>query len=876
MIHSPLPNAFRTFSRLTVLLIILCSSRLRAADVGHLFQKFDMAMALGAECDAPAEAFYLAEQIRDAGRSANDVQLESRGLIRMALASSQQSEEPSGAWKQWRAAAAAMSCEACGSQLAQLEVLMIGSYLDGIFSDDAEVAIEGLQHALSLATETNEPRTLGRGFFYLGRVLAKDGQYLRSGEFLNHGLFLSRKANDTIQEYVTLRQLMKDRFAAGVITEHEAERFRQLAEELGQPCIPAAVPLPGRIPAARELHARLMRSTVEQETDRRALSELVQVSSFLSVHSAKLDAEDDARAYLQDAQYAAILLRDSETIGRLMWNRACTLARLHDTDEAMFAVDNQLRELGQRQAHDELFARCHQLASIFEASGEHAAATRCLKLAISTAKSELASPPRVGDGSKDTPANAERLDAALKFASASLLQGAVLPGAASAPSVDTPSAAAARRRPEAAVAFTLCLVFSVAFLVDRQHRRERRRLKSRLASRSSLITTLRHEAERSRSEAACAVQSKNDFLALLNHALREPLTSIVGNCELLANDRTRDTGIARSTVRSSVRRVIQVIDSAMDIKGAESVPFPSLVNPFSPHKMLESVRRTVLPLVREGVSLNVDVDASVPDTVQADETRLRQALVNLGQFAARHSKHGSIRYLCTVRKPDSRNDRNLLVISLEATGLAHATTVQDDTCDSTAASQWRPGQGACLETSSTLIQQMQGAVAVAPNQENVTSIRVEVPFATIDTAKTRPHNRVAVGDHQTDYRVLVVDDDDANLRVVAGMLEVIGCTGMLAPTWERAEEHLLKGVDIVLMDLHLHCADGFELFNRIKQLPLEVMPAVIAMTGDLSGAAKLKVQQDGFEGFLAKPFSLAKLRDEINAAVESEPAIPIR
>lgn len=862
-----LATACSTMPRLMLLHLVLIAPNLRGSDIEPLFRQFDMAQAGIAACGQPTDSFSLAEQIREAGQRSNNVQLESRGLIRMALASKQPGDESAEEWKEFRDAAVALSGDQ-NLQWAQVEVRMISAYVEGLSSGSTMYAIEQLRRAIHSATKLDDQRLLGRGYFYLGRVLAKDGQYLMSAESLKHGLHLSHKSRDFVQEYVTLEQLLQDRTAAGVITEREVERFQQLVKRFGLPCSPSAFAVPGRIAAARTLHADLMHAASRKElTNWKDLDDLVTLSSFLAAQSAKLGEYDVAKSYLRDAQYVAILSRDKEIIGRLTWNRACILARMHEADEAMFAVEKQLAELGKQRAYDELFARGHQLASIFESTDQHAVATRCLKLVLSSAQSDMVASDRFAHHDVNTQAGAKSPESASRTADESLPPIASAAGnfAISKSYEDQGSAAAPVRPAASTIALALSVIFVVSFIVDRKHRRERQRLRSQLESRTSLIASVKSEAENSRSEAIRLATAKNDFACLLNHALREPLTSIVFNCELLRNHRSGDAEIARSAIQSSAQKVLQIIDSSLDFSQVESGKSPVIVKQFSPRLLLESVQRTVLPMVPDGVRLTVDVDADVPQTVLADETTLRQILLDLGLDAARRMDDGMIRFLCSVRPSAARNDVDLLLFIVDDTGRGQAKVASKEMQQQNGTDNFR-AHNIGLHISSALVERFGGAVHFSSDPHNGTSHRIEVPIPPVATGQLRQRNRTKGSDNQVDYRVLVIDDDDSNLRVVGGLLKIIGCTGILASNWEQAEEQLLEGVDIVLMDLRMHCADGFELFDRIKQLSLEVMPAVVAMTGDVTNSAKRKTQDVGFHGFLAKPFTLAMLRDQINAA----------
>ncbi|ENO94855.1 polar differentiation response regulator [Thauera sp. 28] len=104
-------------------------------------------------------------------------------------------------------------------------------------------------------------------------------------------------------------------------------------------------------------------------------------------------------------------------------------------------------------------------------------------------------------------------------------------------------------------------------------------------------------------------------------------------------------------------------------------------------------------------------------------------------------------------------------------------------------------------------------------------------------------------------RIVIVDDNEANLELVGYLLEAGGHTVLRAEDGEQALAlvHQLPRPDLVISDLRMPVMDGFELLSRIRQdATLDGLP-VIAVTAFSMAADRTRVMDAGFGGYLSKP-----------------------
>jgi CheY-like chemotaxis protein len=118
----------------------------------------------------------------------------------------------------------------------------------------------------------------------------------------------------------------------------------------------------------------------------------------------------------------------------------------------------------------------------------------------------------------------------------------------------------------------------------------------------------------------------------------------------------------------------------------------------------------------------------------------------------------------------------------------------------------------------------------------------------------------------TEQRVLVVDDNELNLKLVRDVLRFAGYAVVEARTGEEAVT--LAGQDppdIVLMDIQLPGIDGIEALRRLRATPSTAGVPVVALTASAMRSDEGRAVDSGFDGFLTKPVSVATLPQQVQS-----------
>ena len=119
--------------------------------------------------------------------------------------------------------------------------------------------------------------------------------------------------------------------------------------------------------------------------------------------------------------------------------------------------------------------------------------------------------------------------------------------------------------------------------------------------------------------------------------------------------------------------------------------------------------------------------------------------------------------------------------------------------------------------------------------------------------------------------ILLVDDDPLILELGRELLESLGYRVATAAEAARALEVFQRqGADLVILDYRLPGLDGYQLLQRLRALDAGVR--VLMATGFLSNRETARLQAGGVQGIIYKPFRLAELQRQIEAALAEAPA----
>ena len=173
--------------------------------------------------------------------------------------------------------------------------------------------------------------------------------------------------------------------------------------------------------------------------------------------------------------------------------------------------------------------------------------------------------------------------------------------------------------------------------------------------------------------AEAATRAKSRFLANMSHEIRTPMTAILGYAELLMDPTigasSRNNYLA--TIRRSGEHLLSLINDILDLSKIEAGKMSLDLQPCNVVAMLADVASMVRPRAEQrGVSFSVEYPAELPETIQTDAARLRQAIINLAGNAVKFTEQGSVRIVVSFL-PQWRDDEPAVCIRGDRHGHRH-------------------------------------------------------------------------------------------------------------------------------------------------------------------------------------------------------------
>lgn len=162
---------------------------------------------------------------------------------------------------------------------------------------------------------------------------------------------------------------------------------------------------------------------------------------------------------------------------------------------------------------------------------------------------------------------------------------------------------------------------------------------------------------------------KDEFLATLTHELRTPMNGVIGSLELMQMDVAEsEIELYRQTAADSAQNMMGIVNGILTLTELQAGRITVRNEPFSLRHVLFQLRSGFEPLARsKALALGVELDETLPDSLEGDGVKLRQCLECLLDNAIKFTKTGSIRIRVNGQRADAEHVR--LVIDVIDTGI---------------------------------------------------------------------------------------------------------------------------------------------------------------------------------------------------------------
>jgi len=389
------------------------------------------------------------------------------------------------------------------------------------------------------------------------------------------------------------------------------------------------------------------------------------------------------------------------------------------------------------------------------------------------------------------------------------------------------------------------------------------------------------ELRRAKERAEAANEAKSRFLANMSHEIRTPLNGILGLTEIIRSETVNDTHRGYlSLIQESGQNLARLINDILDLSKIESgklilekIEFnftETVISNLHPYKYLAE---------QKGLTLNYEIDKSVPRTVIGDPTRINQIIVNLVGNALKFTEYGTIDVNFTVVNSDA--DAVTIQGSVKDTGIGispekRKTIFQTFTQADDSVTRKYGGTGLGLTIVENLAKEMGGEIRVeskvAENGQRggstfIFTMKLKVPLGATQHETAVPHKPADRLRFKKPLRILVVDDNAVNLLVAKKMLKKMGAEVTVAENGQVAVDKAAHAdFDFVFMDIQMPVLDGYNATIQLRSM--NFTKPIVALSANAYSNHVTRSIECGMNSHIQKPFNEKQLYEAVNEFVD--------
>lgn len=385
------------------------------------------------------------------------------------------------------------------------------------------------------------------------------------------------------------------------------------------------------------------------------------------------------------------------------------------------------------------------------------------------------------------------------------------------------------------------------------------------------LTVLREAKE----AAEAANRAKSEFIAVMSHEFRIPLTSVLGMAQLIVREgeSEQDKEKYAYSIIQAGKHLMNLINDLLDFSKIEANRYEIIPCNIELSAFLNQIKFMLEPQAQaKELEFTFDYDPTLPKYIYADAKALRQIIINLVGNAIKFTEEGFVHVSLNVKM---RNDEQVtLLFSVRDSGIGISEAGMKkifghfEQVDYSYSRQYG-GTGLGLAITKRLVELMEGDIAVTSQLHKGSTFTCEFSFNYSDE-QTIPRGHLFVNGAQSNVgnqtrkiSVLLVEDDIMIQLIHKKFLQDLGCNVEVIGKGQEALECCNNDYDIIFMDMGLPGVSGIEVIAKYRSTHSKHHPPIIALTGYSSSEDQRHFLESGADEVLVKPVSYEHLAEVI-------------
>jgi len=381
-----------------------------------------------------------------------------------------------------------------------------------------------------------------------------------------------------------------------------------------------------------------------------------------------------------------------------------------------------------------------------------------------------------------------------------------------------------------------------------------------------------------------AGRAKSEFLAQMSHEIRTPINVVIGMNEMILRE-SDDTQIREysENIQTAGRTLLELVNSILDFSKIEEGKMEIRPVKYETEGMIDYLVNMIDGRAeKKGLAFVLDIAPELPKSLFGDDVRVKQIIINLLTNAVKYTHQGTV--TLRMRGETVAEDVYALSVSVEDTGIG----IRKEDIERLFISFERleEERNRNIEGTGLGISIVQGLLTRMDSKLNVESeygkgsrfsftIRQGIinptPIGPYSIAKREKNGLKKVAFKVKNASVLVVDDNDMNLKVAQGLMKLFGIVPELAQSGkETLQKARKKRYDLIFLDHMMPGMDGIETLRKLTQEDLVYDTPVICLTANAIAGVREKYIDAGFSDYLTKPIELSELEIMLEKYIPEE------